>query len=765
MLMRRLRFSKLSWLFYLVPLAMIAAVLFLSAFFIRYSIERYLVSQMAEHAEHISVNYMNRLANSVEASDIINDLIDQKLLVAGRALVNEHTSSQSNDLAKMAEEYEIDVVYIYNGHGEIYRSIDGEYIGWKAPIGHPVHNFMLSGDPFMVEDIRQDTESMRYYKYAYARASDGSFIQLGMAADRIQAITEKFTMDYYIDALGQEGESQNVFFVDSGGALVTSSSKSSQLLSLNSEEISAIRSQIPLERRLIYDGKEYYRSLVPVFVNERYSGTLIIDSDMSEHNNIIRIVYTAIFSIALVIFIVLAAFAISVVKRNRKLIRYAYYDALTGLPNIYYLKESSGIITSLRTGKGAVLLLDIVNFRKLNMLAGREAGDDILKQLARRLRNMLPDKDSLFRLSEDRFIICRHEFLDDAELVDLCEMIEKISSISYSSISEEIPEFQSESDETISVKIGVLKLTESHRDIETIIKDLEILIEYMKSQSSLSYGFFNQTMRSSLEDAEQIKRALKEILGTGCNTDYAEFNIVFQPQYNLAVCKTDRYEALSRLNINNLGYIPPPRFIEIAEKNQLIIELGRFVLTKSCEFLVELEDQGFPDQIIAVNVSAIELFQDSFAANLLRTVRRFGLKPEQIEIEITETNLISNYSMIFDELKRLNGYGIKIAIDDFGTGYSSLSRLGILPITCIKIDKFFIDGLMVNSLSKLIIEAIINIAHRINISVVAEGVETAAQRDSLLELGCDYIQGYFYSKPVAGHEIIRLLQENQEEEA
>lgn len=765
MRMKRLRFSRFSWLFYLIPLVLIATVLLLSAFFIRLSIEKYLVSQISEHAEHISVNYMNRLANSVEASDIINSLIDQKLLVAGRALAGEHTASHDEDLAELAKKYEIDVIYIYNGYGEVRQSIDGDFIGWKAPIGHPVHDFMLSKDPFMVENIRQDTESKRYYKYAYAKADDGCFIQLGMAADRVHAITEKFTMDYYIDALEIEGEAQNVFFVDPDGVLAVASKDSYQALALTSEEISAVRSQIPLNRRLSYGGNEYYRSLVPVIVSDRYSGSLIIDSDMAEHNSIIRIVYIAIFSIALVIFVVLSAFAVSVVTRNRRLIRYAYYDALTGLPNLHYLQEFPHILASIKAGKGAILMLDIVNFRKLNMLVGRDIGDAVLKQLANRLRSLLPDKDSLFRLSDDRFIICRRSYRDDAELHELCESLEKVSNVSYSSISKVKPELNSESDEVIAVKIGVLKITDDYSDIATAIKDLEILIDYMKSQSSLSYGFFNQDMRSSLKESEQIKKVLKDVFTTGNNSDDSEFNLVFQPQFNLLTGKTDRYEVLSRLNIRDVGYIPPPRFIELAEKNQLIIDLGRYVLTKSCEFLVELEENGFPGQVIAVNVSAIELFQDSFAASMLRTIRRFGLKPEQIEIEITETNLISNYSMIFDELKRLNSHGIKIAIDDFGTGYSSLSRLGTLPVTCIKIDKFFIDGLTINSLSELMVEAIINIAHKINISVVAEGVETLAQRDALLKLGCDYIQGYFYSMPVAGHEIIRRLQDKQEEDA
>lgn len=761
----RLRFSRSSWLFYLIPLALMAVVLILSAFFIRSSIESYLVDQMTEHSEHISVNYMNRLANSVEASDIINDLIDQKLLVAGRALASGHSADHESDLAGLAEDYEIDVIYVYNGYGEITDSIDGEYVGWRAPIGHPVHDFMLSDEPFLVEEIRQDTESNRYYKYAYARADDGCFIQLGMAADRVKAITEKFTMSYYIDALGNEGEAQNIFFVDPDGVLAAASNDNIQIHSLTGEELAAVRSQIPMERRLTYDGNEYYRSLVPVFVSERYSGALIIDSDITEHNKIIRIVYTAIFSIALVIFVAFSVLALLVVSRNRRLIRYAYYDNLTALPNLHYLKESSNVLTSVKAGKGAVLMLDIVNFRKLNMLAGRDIGDAVLQQLANRLRGLLPDENSLFRLSEDRFIICRYSYFDDTELHELCDQLQKLSSISYSSISEAIPEFRSESDDAISVKIGVLKLTDSYKDIDTAIKDLDILIEYLKSQPSLTYGFFNQTMRSSLEEGEQIKKALKEVLEAGCNTDNAAFNLVFQPQVSLIEGKTDRYEALSRLNIKNLGFISPPRFIEIAEKNQLIINLGRYVLEKACEFLVELEQNGFYDQVIAINVSAIELFQDSFAANLLRTIRRFGLKPEQIEIEITETNLISNYSMIFDELKRLKGHGIKIAIDDFGTGYSSLSRLGTLPVTCIKIDKYFIDGLTNNSLSALMVEAIINIAHKINISVVAEGVETLMQSDALLKLGCDFIQGNFYSKPVAGSEIIELLQEKQVEDA
>src|SRR5690554_4447741 len=135
--MRRLRFSRFSWLFYLIPLALITVALFFSAFFIRRSIERYLISEMAEHSRHISVNYMSRLANSAEASEIITDLIDQKLLVAGRAIANLHTSAHSDDLQQLAENYEVDVIYIYNSDAEIHQSIDGEFVGWKAPENHP----------------------------------------------------------------------------------------------------------------------------------------------------------------------------------------------------------------------------------------------------------------------------------------------------------------------------------------------------------------------------------------------------------------------------------------------------------------------------------------------------------------------------------------------------------------------------------------------------------------------------------------------------
>ncbi|MCX7771697.1 MAG: EAL domain-containing protein, partial [Clostridia bacterium] len=244
-----------------------------------------------------------------------------------------------------------------------------------------------------------------------------------------------------------------------------------------------------------------------------------------------------------------------------------------------------------------------------------------------------------------------------------------------------------------------------------------------------------------------------------------EFELYYQPQLIVETGMISGFEALIRWKNPTLGFIPPDRFIGIAEETQLIIPIGEWVLKTACEFIKRLHSAGYEDLTMSVNVSIVQLLQEGFVAMVLQTLELTGVEPRLLELEITETILIESYETIGQKLKILKDHGVRIAMDDFGRGYSSLSGLNHLPIHTLKIDKVFMDSIQEENDDQTIADLIILIGRKMGLTVLAEGVETKAQLEYLLRHHCLMAQGYYFSKPLPEYETLQFIRNFVEQKA
>lgn len=277
----------------------------------------------------------------------------------------------------------------------------------------------------------------------------------------------------------------------------------------------------------------------------------------------------------------------------------------------------------------------------------------------------------------------------------------------------------------------------------------EIAMYEVKENSKNDYMFYNPAMTERLLNRQELEEELNYAL------EKNELFLVYQPKYNIEGKRAGSVEALVRWKNRKRGIVPPNEFIDIAEETGLIHPIGQWVLEEACRFLKKMHQDYSKEFKVAVNISAIQLLRDDFVKNVFETLLRYDIEPKYLELEITESVLIDFLESSVDKLRQLYALGVEIAIDDFGKGYSSLAYLTELPITTVKIDKMFVDdiGFKDNSL----VADIIDIGHRMNLDVVAEGVETKEQVRYLREANCDIIQGYYYSKPLIEEDAKRFL--------
>ncbi len=267
--------------------------------------------------------------------------------------------------------------------------------------------------------------------------------------------------------------------------------------------------------------------------------------------------------------------------------------------------------------------------------------------------------------------------------------------------------------------------------------------------------FYNSKMEEESIRANKIEELLEDIL-EGMDRDC--FYLDYQPKLDVRTNKIVGFEALARLNHKELGYISPVEFIGLAEERMLIYDLGLKVFERTCVFLKELEDRAYEDLSVSINVSGIQMLRDEFVEDIKRAAACIDVDLSKLEFEITESILISNFELINEKLKEIKKLGIKVSIDDFGTGFSSFARLKSLNVDILKIDKYFIDGILEEDEESLISGDIISMGHRMGMKVVAEGVEEERQKDYLKKHGCDIIQGYLISKPLRKEKALEFLE-------
>ena len=434
---------------------------------------------------------------------------------------------------------------------------------------------------------------------------------------------------------------------------------------------------------------------------------------------------------------------ISAQKEHEEKIKYInnHYPA-TGLFNQKYLIEKFSNDIAAKDNSSKALL--VIRIRKYNLILttyGYSYCKSVIKNIATHLTEITDDSHILCQLSMDKFALYVKNFRTKNELVKLCDRIIKMLSSNTAL-------------KAYGAWVGVDIFNKKDKDIQTVLKNATMTATLTDAVKPFGYSFYDTDMESDVMRQEYIKDILARICD---NTERDSFYLEYQPIINRDG-SIHAFEALARIKDKELGNISPIEFIDVAKKRYLIVELGRIILDEACGFIKKLQDNGWPDVSVAVNISEIQLSRDDFLTDLKNAIDKNSILPENLILEIAESGFADNLEMINNQLTKAQILGIRFAIDDFGTGYSSLAKEHEIAADIIKIDKFFIDQLLVKDEKELITSDIINLAHKMGQKTVAECIEYPKQLEYLKRNNCDYYQGFLFSKPVAAQKALELLE-------
>ncbi len=448
---------------------------------------------------------------------------------------------------------------------------------------------------------------------------------------------------------------------------------------------------------------------------------------------------------------ILEANEIELKKNYAEIEQLAYHDGLTGLYNrVAFMKFAYEIFhkQGSQFDRHAIFFIDLDNFKNVNDTLGHDYGDILLKQVSAKLSSYTDTDDILARTGGDEFLVFKRSYTTLNEL----ELFAK-------TLVETVREPFNLDGETanISMSVGVALFPRDGLTISELIKNADIAMYNAKNSGKNSYRFFN----SYMEDDFNRRNDLAEILSTVIEKNEVYLN--YQPQVNVATGRITGYEALMRIDSELAGFIPPSEFIPIAEDSGVINQLGEWALYEACSFNNALIQSGYGPLTVSVNVSTTQL-QDTNLINIIKSIPEVtGMDIKYLEIEITESVLMNSFEHNLELINQIKELGASIALDDFGTGYSSFNYLTQIPIDTLKIDKSFIDGICRNEKDRCIADSIISLAHKMDISVVAEGVEDVNQLKILQSQFCDTLQGYLFSRPLKSDDFINLLEKSKKE--
>ncbi|KPL96016.1 putative bifunctional diguanylate cyclase/phosphodiesterase [Vibrio splendidus] len=420
------------------------------------------------------------------------------------------------------------------------------------------------------------------------------------------------------------------------------------------------------------------------------------------------------------------------------------HDSLTGLLNRSCLSDTLESITQQNSTPFTLAILDINSFKAINDLHGNYVGDKVLQHLAEILRRTLPENNLTFRTAGNEFAFITYY----ADPTAICEQIIAKVKQGYSSIDLRID---------FDISIGIAGSAGDSKDVEQIIFNTSLALKECKQYSGTHIKCYDTHLRSRYQRKTELIAALRNELENSISLNSGMY-VVAQPIVGQQDKRWKYFEVLTRWKTEKHGDISPVEFIQVAEESGLIVDLGERIIELVCRAKTTLE-QGLGYKVkLGINCSAHELTDSKrYISYLTRTIEQHHFKADEFVIELTETVLLSPTQDTKDALNFLREQGFTIALDDFGTGYSSLNYIHSYPIDCIKIDAIFIQNLLTNSTSESVVWLIIQLAHRLNVSLVAEGVEKREQLEKLHDMGCDKIQGYLYSPPMRPEAIVSLV--------
>jgi diguanylate cyclase (GGDEF)-like protein/PAS domain S-box-containing protein len=425
----------------------------------------------------------------------------------------------------------------------------------------------------------------------------------------------------------------------------------------------------------------------------------------------------------------------------------AYFDGLTGLANRQYFTDrlSSTIQSAQRNPSYSVLMLiDLDNFKELNDTFGHDRGDDLLIQVSKRLKKSTREVDTVARLGGDEFVVLLSNI--GTNITEVSANAELVAQKMNKVLNEEF--FLRDSSYRTSASIGITIFGKTITKPDDVLRQADIAMYQAKATGKNNFTIFNSDMQQIVVDRAAIADRLKLAVATD------EFELFFQPQFDVSL-QLIGAEALMRWNSKEMGSIPPGVFIPIAEQNALIRELGNWVLQKAAFYLKTWSEiKEMQHLVMSVNVSTSQFSSPDFLASVFDPIEMYETTPDKLNLELTESIMVSDFEDLEKKLKVLKSYGIKIALDDFGTGFSTLNYLKRLSLDELKIDQSFVQELPTNKHDTAIARTIISLGQSLGLKVTAEGVETEGQFNLLRSLDCNQFQGYLFSKPMPALEFI-----------
>lgn len=430
-------------------------------------------------------------------------------------------------------------------------------------------------------------------------------------------------------------------------------------------------------------------------------------------------------------------------KNKESMKKLAYTDYLTELPNRTAFTEMlDNIMLTLRSEEIiAIMDIDIDNFKNINDSLGHSYGDELLIDVTHRLKQVMDENDYLARIGGDEFIVLSQNLSDSYSFE---EKIKKVKNVfTY-------PFVLSTKEYFVTVSIGVAFAPKDGKTSQALIKNVDSAMYVAKANGKNTHAYFdysfNQKLTERIETQSELRKALER----------NEFVLFYQAQMNLDTKKVVGFEALIRWNHPTKGLVYPDEFIYIAEETGLIVPIGKWVLLTACQQLKQWSDE-FPDITMAVNLSARQFKDRDIVKLVCDVIEETGINPNKLELEITETIALDDIEYTIATIKELRKIGVSFSLDDFGTGYSSMNYLKRLPVSNLKIDKSFLDSVMVDQSDQKIVQTIISLARNLDLYVIAEGVESFDQETFLKEANCDKAQGFLYSKPVPKDKAAQFL--------
>jgi diguanylate cyclase (GGDEF)-like protein len=422
---------------------------------------------------------------------------------------------------------------------------------------------------------------------------------------------------------------------------------------------------------------------------------------------------------------------------QRKISRLARRDALTGLPNRVHLQRLLPRLLA-RAARDrtrlALLNLDLDHFKNVNDSLGHGIGDKLLTAVADRLRASTASHDLVVRMGGDEFVVVATMLPDAAVIDSIAERVRKALTEPLDIDGVAL---------TIAPSVGISVYPEDGSDPEQLLKHADIALHAAKERGRGNHQFYTPEMNARLRERVELERALHRAL------DDDELTVEYQPCFDLTTLRTVSLEALIRWRTASGSYIPPSRFIPIAEQSNLIVAIGDFVLRRVCQQLSEWQRERVPLVPVSVNISARQFETTPLASRVSALAQELGIDASLVHFEITESAAMQNSQQQLGALQALRNLGSRILIDDFGTGYSSLSYLKHLPIDTLKIDRAFVRDMVANGNDAAIVRAIVGVAKSLGLMLVAEGIESEDQLDCLRKLGCESGQGFLVSPPVS----------------